>query len=112
MTETTETVLALPVLRAVKTIEDLEEAARLRGRTPPAFEISEPAEANAVRGLNVAGILASYMVLVGDTGEDLKTGITDLLGDLRHLTDALGSDWDEVLDRSAVDYDAEVAGEL
>ncbi|MBX4171212.1 hypothetical protein HBA53_23180 (plasmid) [Rhodococcus pyridinivorans] len=65
-----------------------------------------------MRALNVVGVLADYMRLVGDAGEDLKIGVLDLLVDLHHLTDAVGVDWDEVLDDSNRHYRADVAGEL
>lgn len=112
MTNTTDTVQALPVLRTVESIEDLAKAAAQRGQTPRSYEIEDPAEANAVRALNVVDVLADYMRLVGDAGEDLNIGVVDLLGDLHHLTDAVGVDWDKALDDSDRHYRAEVAGEL
>lgn len=105
-------VKAYLTLRAVESVEDLAKAAALRGQTPRSYEISDPQEANAVRALNVVDVLADYMRLVGDSGEDLKIGVTDLLGDLHHLADAVGVDWDEALDDSSRHYRAEVAGEL
>ncbi|WP_229568626.1 MULTISPECIES: hypothetical protein [unclassified Rhodococcus (in: high G+C Gram-positive bacteria)] len=105
-------VKALPTLRAAESVEDLAKAMVLHSQTPRCYEIEDPAEANAVRALNVVGVLADYMRLVGDAGEDLKIGVLDLLVDLHHLTDAVGVDWDEVLDDSNRHYRADVAGEL
>lgn len=109
-------VKALPTLRAAESVEDLAKAMVLHSQTPRCYEIEDPAEANAVRALNVVGVLADYMRLVGDAGEDLKIGVVDLLVDLlvdlHHLTDAVGVDWDEVLGDSDRHYRADVAGEL
>ncbi|WP_072814635.1 hypothetical protein [Rhodococcus zopfii] len=102
-------VKALPVLRAATTTADLIEAAALRDRTPNTYEITESTEANAVRGLNAARLLAEYMRSVGD--DELQTGLTDLLGDLHHLSDAIGTDWDAAVDAAATHHQAEVAGE-
>lgn len=106
------TVKALPVLRAAKTVDDLTEAAKLRDRTPHSYEIEEPTEANAVRALNVVGVLADYMRGVGDHGEDLQVGMYDLLTDLRHLADAAGLDWDDADKTAYRRYQEEVRGEL
>ncbi|GAB5005044.1 MULTISPECIES: hypothetical protein [Mycobacterium] len=44
--------------------------------------------------------------------EELETVVGDLLGDLRHLCDALQVDWDIVANRSELYYLAEIAGTL
>ncbi|MDH6283939.1 hypothetical protein [Prescottella agglutinans] len=106
------TVKVLPILHAAETVDDLADAAKLRGRTPHAYEIEEPAEANAVRALNAAGVLADYMRGVGDAGEDLQVGLTDLLADLRHLADAAGLDWDDADKTASRRYQEEVRGAL
>lgn len=43
-------------------------------------------------------------------GEDVDTVISDLLGDLLHLCDALGHDFDALLERGCSHYEAEVEG--
>lgn len=47
-----------------------------------------------------------------DSGEDLATGLGDLLGDLLHLCDLLGLDFSELEDRARGHYLAELAGVL
>ena len=42
--------------------------------------------------------------------EELQSSFTDMLGDLRHLCDAVGVDWDRAVERSDRDHDAEVRG--
>lgn len=106
------TVKALPVLRAAETVDDLTEAAKLRGLTPHAEDLADPAEANAVRALNAVGVLADYSRLVGDDGDDLIVGLTDLLADLRHLADAVGLEWDEADETAYRRHREEVRGEL
>ena len=49
-----------------------------------------------------------YTKLTGLTKEDgLQTAIVDLIGDLRHLADSKGIDWDEVKARANDHYSAE-----
>ncbi|GBF17479.1 hypothetical protein Br6_04885 [Rhodococcus sp. Br-6] len=110
MPETTTKVL--PVLQAAETIADLAEAAKLRAHAAPAWEIEEPAEANAVRALYAAGPLAEYAKSVGDTGEELQIVLYDLLADLHHLADATGVDWDSANETAHARYIEEVRGEL
>ncbi|WP_458683264.1 hypothetical protein [Prescottella equi] len=110
MPETTTEIL--PVLQAAETVEDLAEAAKLRASTSPAWEIEEPAEANAVRGLYAAGVVADYAKSVGDTGEELQIVLYDLLADLHHLADATGVDWYSANETAHARYVEEVRGEL
>jgi len=65
-----------------------------------------------VHALNVVDLLADYMRLVGDAGEDLNTRVPALLGALHHLADAVGVKRDEARADSDRHYRAEVAGEL
>jgi hypothetical protein len=45
-------------------------------------------------------------------GEDYQDyHISDLLGDLHHLADAMGEDWDSLLESAAMHYNAEVGGD-
>ncbi|QBP31095.1 hypothetical protein SEA_REFUGE_77 [Mycobacterium phage Refuge] len=44
-------------------------------------------------------------------GGDFENIIPDLLGDLMHLADAMGVDFEEALNKAEFNYDAEVNGE-
>jgi hypothetical protein len=66
---------------------------------------------NAARASFAAAALVAYVNQVGDSG-DLETSIADLLGDLRHLCDALGIGYGDADGRGEYHYDAEIHGEL
>jgi hypothetical protein len=76
---------------------------------------------NQMRAAFVAHGLLHYAHIVGTaTGEPAETVIKDFLGDLRHLFDALRDanaedndadyDFESLLDRSEVNYTAEING--
>ena len=44
--------------------------------------------------------------------EEPKTALGDLLGDLRHACDALGLDFDQMSERGAMHYEAELRGHI
>lgn len=74
----------------------------------------DPIEDNTTRAGSAAVALKAYARTGGGsylTGEAPETAIYDLLGDLRHLCDALGLNFDELNDRGARHYEAEVTGE-
>ncbi|UUG69778.1 MazG-like nucleotide pyrophosphohydrolase [Mycobacterium phage OmniCritical] len=71
----------------------------------------DPQADNGARAGFAAEALVAYVRRVGDPGE-LETAVTDLLGDLRHLCDALGFDFGDVAEVSFCHYDAEIRGEL
>ncbi|AER26378.1 hypothetical protein [Mycobacterium phage Y10] len=71
----------------------------------------DPQADNNTRAAFAAEALVAYVRRVGDPGE-LETAVTDLLGDLRHLCDALGLDFEDAAEMSFCHYDAEIRGEL
>ena len=64
-------------------------------------------------GWAARGLVAYAQHLGGaKLNEDIGVALTDLLGDLRHLCDALGVDWDAAVSRSEYDHYCEVRGIL
>ncbi|QFP95556.1 hypothetical protein SEA_GAUGELDP_73 [Mycobacterium phage GaugeLDP] len=55
--------------------------------------------------------LSAYVKVIGGHDEGIDVAISDLLGDLMHLADAAGVDFDEALNKAEYNYDAEVNGE-
>lgn len=53
--------------------------------------------------------VAAYQEVVG--GDEVDLAISDLLGDLMHLADAAGVDFDELLDKARWHYTTETGGE-
>lgn len=66
----------------------------------PEVDVTDPAESRAVRALSVVPALVPY-VEGGEPGDDFESAISDLVGDLRHLADHLGVEWEAVTARSA-----------
>lgn len=89
-------------------VENLEDLAAL-----PKMCIGniDPQADNNARASFAAKALTTYTSIVGDT-EDLETQISDLLGDLRHLCDALGVDYGEAAEHALYHYCYEIRGEL
>lgn len=89
-------------------IESLDDIDRIalnpkKGRTPGdnSYNVSWAAVA-----------LSAYTKTVGGNGEnDVETQVSDLLGDLLHLADAAGFDFDEALYQARSNYHYEVNGE-
>ncbi len=77
------------------------------GATPQALQRD-----NDIRATWGAQTLMAYGACVNDAtiDEDLQTSFTDMLGDLRHLCDAVGVDWDRAVERSGRDHFSEVRG--
>lgn len=67
---------------------------------------------NRTRAGNAAIAVAAYTDALYHGGEEPQTVFSDLLGDLRHLADALGFDWDDLDRRGDFHYQAEIRGEL
>lgn len=65
---------------------------------------------NQLRGLFAAVALKAYAARTGVGGEDFSVSLSDMLGDLRHLCDALGLDFDEQLRRGTWHYTEELHG--
>lgn len=67
---------------------------------------------NNARASIGARTVAAYAEIGGGDESEAETMVADLLGDLRHLCDAINVDFDVVLNRSEVFYNAEINGEL
>lgn len=67
---------------------------------------------NAIRAARGAHALMAYGAYLDDAtiDEGLQFSVSDLLGDLRHLCDAVGVDWDRAVERSGRDHFSEVRG--
>jgi hypothetical protein len=67
---------------------------------------------NNIRAASGAQALMAYGAYVNDAtiDEDLQSSVSDMLGDLRHLCDAVGVDWDRAVERSGRDHFSEVRG--
>lgn len=99
-----ETFKAQPL--SVENLEDLADA------LPPGqigITYDPQRDNNARASFAVAALVAYRNVVRGD--EDIETVLSDLLGDLRHLADVVGVDFDEANDRGRYHYDAEVIGD-
>lgn len=72
---------------------------------------TDPQADNNARASFAALALVTYTDKVGDSGE-LGTQISDLLGDLMHLCDSLGVEFDSAVDTARMHYTAEIRGEL
>jgi hypothetical protein len=57
-----------------------------------------------------ADTLLRYAERVGDN-QEIDSSLVDLLTDLQHLTAALGADFQTILDRATMHYEAEETGE-
>jgi hypothetical protein len=65
---------------------------------------------NTRRAGFVISALRAYSQKTGMSGEDFETTISDMLGDMRHLCDALDVDFDAASERGGGHYEAEVTG--
>lgn len=80
-------------------------------RTTTLDDIDDLAERNARRAMFAVAALKGYVAVTGAV-EAPDTSIADLLGDLRHLCDALGLDFGQLSDRGYSYYSEELAGHL
>lgn len=69
---------------------------------------------NSIRAGWAARALIAYATHLADQSlvEDLETVTSDLVGDLLHLCDALGLDWEEIFERGERFYREELSGDL
>lgn len=101
----------------IMNVEDLaafeDDGHELNGRDPVADNVRRAAFA--------AQAVVAYAEAVNGFSNDIETVISDMLGDLQHLTDMLtdsegvGGEFPTVealLDRGSVHYEAEIRGEL
>lgn len=73
------------------------------------WRYDDSAHDNTRRAGFALAALGGYRAVVGD--EEPATVIGDLLGDLRHLCDALGLDFEDLVEAGRFHYDAELRGE-
>lgn len=66
---------------------------------------------NLQRGLYAGVAVSAYTFVVANADEPLEQQIGDLLGDLRHLCDALGMDFADLNERGFRHYLDEIGGE-
>lgn len=85
-----------------------EELESILADAPDTIDYTDPREANTVRA-NYARIgLTAYATTTGTyRNESVHTALRDMLGDLRHLADAIGLDWEAVSAPNR--YDDEIA---
>ena len=89
------------------TVADLPDA-----DARPATSVLDPKEKNDRRASFAAATLKEYVEITSEpTSTEPAEALGDLLGDLRHLCDAIGHDFDTLAARSASYYEAEVNGE-
>ncbi|QGH78082.1 hypothetical protein SEA_LONEWOLF_81 [Mycobacterium phage LoneWolf] len=55
--------------------------------------------------------LSAYVKVIGGHDEGVETAISDLLGDLMHLADAAGVDFEEAVNKAEFNYGFELNGE-
>jgi hypothetical protein len=70
------------------------------------------ADDNTLRAELAALAVRAYAERTGVLGEEPALAISDLLGDLMHLCDALGLDFQGLVDRGAYHYEPELRGEF
>lgn len=89
-------------------------AAAFAGTTRPNFtdDYDEDSQVhdNGVRALRAGDGLITYARTCNTAREEAMTVFGDFLGDLHHLADVMGVDWDEAQRRGAVHYTAELYG--
>lgn len=66
---------------------------------------------NAYRASLAVGALRVFGERCNELDEPAETVISDLFGDLMHMADLLGVDWMQLVDRAAMNHDAEKMGE-
>lgn len=65
---------------------------------------------NTARASFAAQALVTFVERVGEN--EMGTNVSDLLGDLMHLCDALDIDFDEAVEKGRWHYEAEIEGVL
>ncbi len=68
---------------------------------------------NAHRATRMAKLLVAYSDdCFGPSGDEMGTILGDFMCDFRHLLDAVGFDFDGVIDHSNLHYEAEIRGDF
>lgn len=126
MTATTRAPYQLRPLRPLDGVEPSHSATDFHNDTKalldgPSLDNAVPYRDNMRRAAFAAEAIATYARRTGSDGESLHLAVSDLLSDLRHLLDlASGTDDDdgygrtlaELVESSAMHYEAEIRGEL
>lgn len=97
-----------PIAIETDSIDDLPD--KIDGQFTCGDSPEEIAADNLRRASFAAVAVKAYARATGDN--DLSTSISDLLGDMRHLADCLGFDFDALSLRGWRHYDPETRGEL
>ena len=110
---------ARPLYRArrVSVVNAQELADYIRERPRRSLRCGDgghPRDDNDIRAEWAARALVAYAEHLGGASltEEIEVAATDLLGDLRHLFDALGADLEVAVEVSRVHYRAEIRGTL
>lgn len=85
--------------------DDLKDWAK-----PTKVEVTDFVGGNNLRAWYGAKVLIASTDLVGQ--DEYEGSLADIVSNLRHLSDALGVDWDAVTDRADRWYDGEIHGVL
>lgn len=100
-----------PISTALGTVQNIEDLVRVHTQHGVVTADSDAyvVEPNAMLALNVAELVPIYARRCGTTNDEIASVLSDLVSDLRHLADAIGIEWDELDERAADHYAAEVA---
>lgn len=89
-----------------------ESVADLPTRGSSELTYTDHVKDNAIRASYGSEAVRAYGATTHMLDEEPETAISDLVGDLRHLCDSLGLDFDELADNGTSHYEAEIRGEL
>jgi hypothetical protein len=94
------------ILNSRSDLNDLDRLPRMQ------IEGKNPWWDNNARATYAAAALVEYAAVVGDPvhSEGLSEVISDLLGDLRHLCDALGINYEAAVLTGVAQYEEELSG--
>ncbi|QBP30557.1 hypothetical protein SEA_CHARM_76 [Mycobacterium phage Charm] len=97
----------------IEDFDDLDQLADIP-HTPGGFTSrgsfpNDPEKRNNCNVIWAAKALQAYVNVIGR--DEIETSISDLLGDLMHLADAAGVDFDELLNKAEWAYGEELEGE-
>ncbi|BBX09469.1 hypothetical protein [Mycolicibacterium aichiense] len=102
----------MPLYKTTLTIENFEDLDQIAdAHATGAFTNRDryeghPEMQNNCNVVWAAKALQTYVNVVGR--DTIETSVSDLLGDLMHLCDAAGLDFDELVNKAEYDYGAEV----
>lgn len=97
-------------LPGIETSKELRASVEGRERPRIGYTLDTQSRDNGVRAANAAEGLIAYARPIGLETEELTMVFGDFLGDLRHLADAVGVDWDAVDERGQDHYRCELYG--